>query len=550
MTSACALFLTVLAVAGGVTQSLATPAAASADESRGTSGAAGHGNRGPGATTETPTGVVVHHRPHSVEAPPAPVTTAPRPPTQPVRRPNIVLVTTDDEALVDMRWMPKTRKLLTTHGLTFTNFLSPHPLCCPARAEILTGQFAQNNGVLNNQAPYGGFTALDSTSTLPVWMHEAGYTTAFMGKYLNGYGRDNPHDVPAGWDSWQGSYRGVYDYTHVALNENGTLNRYPDYYQTDLYSALTEKLVPELAARHRPFFIWQSQVSPHIECVPGRDRPGHGCWGIPPPPRRYAGRFASLPVPALRDPAFDERNVSDKPSFISRRHPLTHQQIAYVKRLFRSRIEGLQAVDDSVVRTVDALRKAGVLDKTIIIFTSDNGYLFGQHRYVGKTVGYEQSLRVPMIIWGPGIPQGQERHQTALTVDLAPTILALAGARPGLVEDGRNLLRIIHDPTAPGWKDVLIQAGPLGPTIDPMWTYRGVRTHRYTYVDWEYTGEKELYDRRKDPYELHNVAGERAYARVQSNLAATLAELRDCAGAQCRHPLPIGARGLRHTLLR
>lgn len=455
-----------------------------------------------------------------------------RPQPESVDRPHIVLITADDMTVEELRWMPRTRRLLGDAGVTFEGSISPHPLCCPARAEILTGQFAQNNGVRTNFAPLGGYEALDGEHTLPVWLSAAGYQTAFMGKYLNEYGEVAPRVVPPGWTRWMASVVRVYDYNDFSLNVDGRLYDFWGVNQSDLYGDLTEQLVPELARSDKPFFIWQSHVAPHTSC-PRRPPPGQeSCWSPPTPAARHQGMYDDVPLPSRDDPAFDEADVSDKPREV-RRPPLRPAERRHLSELFQRRIESLASVDETVARTVAALDRAGVLDETLIVFTSDNGYLLGEHRLQGKIVGYEESLRVPLLMRGPGIPAGERREQTVATVDLAPTFVAAARATPDLRMDGHDLMPVATQDSG-GWATILIQAGPRGPHSPDPWWYRGVRTDRYTYIHYTGSGHEELYDRRRDPHQLTNLAAAPPYLPVLRELRERLRALRDCAGASCR----------------
>jgi N-acetylglucosamine-6-sulfatase len=460
---------------------------------------------------------------------------------QPGEPTNVVLITTDDMAASDLRWMPKTRALIGGGaGVSFADSVSPHPLCCPARAEMLTGQFAQNNKVRSNRAPYGGYFQLDSSNTLPVWLQRSGYQTAFMGKYLNEYGFRDLHAVPPGWDSWHGTVQNTYDYYDFTVNANGSVRHFDGEYQTDYYADLTENLVPKLAARERPFFLWQSHLAPHGACSTQLSVEGSHCWMPAMPSLTYDGFAEGVVPPGREDPAYNERDVSDKPQHIRGLAPFTSAQQEKVREVYQHRVEALRSVDDAVARTVDALERAGELDNTLLIFTSDNGYLLGQHRYVGKTLPYEPSLQVPLLMRGPSIPAGVRRESTTATVDLAPTVLAAADAEAGLPVDGRNLLPLARGEGS-DWDTLLVQGGPRTPAEGPGWFYRGVRTDRYTYIEYRQSREVELYDRRRDPHQLHNLAGRAAYARVQAELRRRLLQLQDCAGQDCRRdygPLP------------
>lgn len=454
-------------------------------------------------------------------------------------RPNIVLITTDDEADYDMRWMPRTRRLLGQAGVTFTDSVSPHPLCCPARAEILTGQFAQNNGVRTNEGQeHGGYRAMNSyRHTLGPWLRSAGYRTAFLGKFLNGYRSRSPRI--RGWDEWHPLLedRGAYRYYDFSMRHNDTIRHHPRVHVTDLLAAQSAKLVRRFATKRRPFFLWQSHVAPHGACVADGDA---RCWGPPVPAQRHARMLGGVRPPSFGDPAFMEEGVTDKPSYLSglstsalRRHEINEN--------FTRRIQALQSVDEAVARTIRVLRETGELRNTVVVFTSDNGYLLGEHRWTGKDVPYEQSLQVPLLMRGPGLPSGVTRRETVATVDLAPTFVAIAHASPTVPLDGRNLLPLARRGTAKGWQDLLIQNGPrLGEGAGAGWSYRGVRTRRYTYVEYSLYGA-ELYDRRRDPHQLTNVAGQEAYREVERELRRRAHVLRTCSGRSCRRdfgPLP------------
>ena len=448
----------------------------------------------------------------------------------PGEQPNIVMITTDDQNVNEMRWMPKTRALLGGPGATFSDSTSPHPLCCPARAMTLTGQYAQNNGVRSNFWPSGGYYKLDNTNTLPVWLQDAGYETAFMGKYLNEYGLLDPQEVPSGWDHWRSAVSGVYDYYDYAMNEDGRVEKYSDTYQTEYYADETESLIAQMSADDQPFFLWQAHLAPHTACAAAPSN--EGCWDSATPSMSYARSFDNVPLPQRRVPSYNEADVSDKPQWI-RRPRLGQDEEQALTEQFQRRIESLQDVDDAVARTVSALDEAGELDDTLIIFTSDNGYLLGEHRFSGKIVGYEPSLRVPLMMRGPGVPAGSRSTETVGTLDLAPTVADAAGATPGRDVDGRSILPVAAG-DARGWDTLLIQGGPRLPKGGDEWIYRGVRTDRYTYMEYRRTGERELYDRRRDPYQLRNVAGDARYAAAQAELRRRLMALQDCAGADCR----------------
>jgi arylsulfatase A-like enzyme len=237
--------------------------------------------------------------------------------------------------------------------------------------------------------------------------------------------------------------------------------------------------------------------------------------------------FRHVRPPSFDDPAFLERNLRDKPRTYYWDQPkLTRAEL---RRWHRARIQSLQGVDESVDEIVQELRRLGELRDTVILFVSDNGYLMGEHSYRGKDVPWEEALRIPMLVRGPGIPNGVVRRQTMTLVDVAPTLLDLADARPSVTQDGRSLLPTLRRPQARGYSTALIQGG----SWNRPWMYRGVRTRRYTYVRL-YNGRPELYDRRTDPHQLRSVAQDPRYRSVRHELERRTATLAECAGAGCR----------------
>ena len=453
----------------------------------------------------------------------------------PDRRPNILFISTDDQADYDLRWMPNTRRLIAEQGVSFTDFVSPHPLCCPARAMMLTGEFAQNNGVRHNEGPYGGYKRFDPKHTVATWLHGAGYQTAFVGKYLNGY-EHKARGRERGWDIWNPTIQGVYRYYGYTMYNNGHPRYYSDVHNADLVGDKTVDYIKHFAQSDKPFFIWSSQVAPHGACIPSQELT---CWAPPIPAHRHALMFEDVAPPSMSDPSYNEADVSDKPEYIREKAPVSAE---HMRNYFVSRIRSLQAVDDAVERAVDALKEAGELRNTMIVFTSDNGYLLGEHRLATKNVGYEQALQVPLLVRGPGIPAGVARDTESGTVDLAPTFLDAAHATADITVDGLSLLPAARDNADVDRDTMLLQSGPVTEADLPYgWFYRGVRTARYTYLYYPSTAEAELYDRKLDPHELTSVSGDPRYRDVEAELAARVDALGSCHGADCRRtfgPVP------------
>lgn len=472
-------------------------------------------------------------------------------------RPNVVVIMTDDQTLESMRVMERTRALIGDRGVTFANHLVSYPLCCPSRASFLTGQYAHNHGVRSNHRPEGGYEALDGENTLPVWLRSAGYRTAFIGKYLNGYGRGDETEIPPGWDEW---YGGVASSTYLmwgyTLNENGRLVTYGHplvrearKYQTDVYGRKAAGLVRRLADPDEPpFFLWVSFLAPHNESsVEELPR-----YATPRPAPRHRGDFADLPLPD--PPGFDEPRVGDKPAHVRDVKRIDRDRERRIAAHFRARMESLLAVDDAVDRIVDALRSEGVLRDTLVIFTSDNGYLHGEHRIPwGKFFPYEPSVRTPLLMRGPGIQRGAVSRELVMNVDIAPTILDVSGAEATVVQDGRSLMELARAPAMRTGRPILIEA--LEPSVDDDsdpryphdWSltprdsrlmveapaYRGIRTTGFLYVEYS-TGELELYDLDADPFQLRSVHADPTYADVRAQLQLDLVRLASCAGWSCR----------------
>ncbi len=446
--------------------------------------------------------------------------------------PNIVLITTDDMSASDIRYLPKTRRLLGREGVRFDDFVAPQPLCCPARAQLMTGQYAHNNGVHDNNGPNGGYQAFNPTTALPVWLRDAGYRTAFVGKYLNGYGPEDwrngaPRKEP-GWDSWQPLHGGARVYVDFSVFDNGDVTR-PGGYHTDVVGELSNRVVDGFAGS-TPFFLWTSFAAPHGVCLEGNE---DGCADPPKSLPRYRKIVRQADTSFLERPSFNEDDVSDKPHYIRKRQRVSP---AVMRDLELERARSLRAVDDAVASLVDTLRRTSELDNTVLLFTSDNGFSMGQHRYVGKTLAYEESVRVPLLVRGPGFPVGERRTDEVAMIDLAPTIADLADAEPLVPVDGE-----VIDPEVDGAAEhedrtLLLQAGANPANIDDVWWFRGVRTQRYTFV--RYGSDVELYDRVRDPMQLRNVARDPRYKEIRRELARRTDELGACSGEDCRADYP------------
>ena len=443
-------------------------------------------------------------------------------------RPNVIVIESDDQTVESMRIMDRVNALIGAKGATFDNNFVNFSLCCPSRATFLTGQYAHNHGVVDNAPPAGGFPKFEPThgnNNLAVWLKDAGYTTAMIGKYLS-YMKQSI--VPPGWSQWHAVVQGsekVYGYT---TNDNGALNHHgekPTDFLDDVLTAKAVNFINQSAPQPNPFFLWLTYTAPHVSGPdPNPNPPYSRCDGASKPAPRNAGAFDDEPLPM--PPNFNEADVSDKPAAIRDTPPMNATQIANTKRHYGCALASLLAVDKGVQDVVNALKARDQLGNTLVIYTSDNGFFYGEHRlFLVKRHIYEESIRVPLEMRGPGIPPGVNVSDLSINADLAPTILDAANATAGDVMDGRSLIPATQVPGSQSGRELLIE--------EP--TFEAVRTQRYMYAEYG-NGEKELYDLQHDPYELQNKNGGPSYAPVQAQLASDLHKLETCAGSSCRQP--------------
>ncbi|MEV6641371.1 sulfatase [Amycolatopsis sp. NPDC051371] len=447
-------------------------------------------------------------------------------------KPNIVLVLTDDLSMNLLQYLPHVQDMAKT-GTTFADYTVTDSLCCPSRSSLFTGMVPHNTGVFTNGGKDGGYATFhgrgDDKSTFATSLQQAGYHTAMMGKYLNGYD-PKTSGVPPGWNEWDvaGNGYGEFDYD---LNENGTIKHYgktPQDYLVDVMAGKAAQFVGSSAGAHTPFAIELATFAPHGPYTPAP---------------RDADAFPGLTAP--RGPAFDTL-PSAAPPWLASRTPLTDKEKQKIDQDFRKRAQAVQSVDAMIGTVQAALDKAGVRDNTDIVFTSDNGYHMGEYRLTpGKQTAFDTDVHVPLVVTGPGVKAGATVDQPAENIDLRPTFEALAGARTPDQVDGESLVPLLRGTTPQAWRTVgLVEHhGPDFDKTDPdkptknsgnPSTYEAIRGATYTYV--EYTdGTKEYYDRSKDPQELHNTAADLP-ADTAKQLHDTLQAMISCHGATaCRH---------------
>ena len=309
-------------------------------------------------------------------------------------QPNIIFVLTDDLDYASTQKMPEIGSLLVEEGTSFEKAFVSHPICCPSRATILTGLYDHNHGVKGNSPPEGGFQTFVSEgheeNTIGTRLQEAGYQTAFFGKYLNQYTQADPTHVPPGWDEWYGKLneQRLYDYQ---INENGEEVSYgsaeEDFF-TDVLSGQATDFVRRAAPEDQPFFAYVAPTAPHEPATPAE---------------RHKGVFAGEEVP--RPPSFNEEDVSDKPAPINDAARFSEEEVSNIDDYYRQRLESMLAVDEKVGSLVEELEEAGELDNTYIFFTSDNGWFQGEHRIPSRKTARTRSLPgYPFLSGGRGCP--------------------------------------------------------------------------------------------------------------------------------------------------
>ena len=453
--------------------------------------------------------------------------------------PNIIFILTDDMALRDVEVMPKLKRLLIDEGTTFTNFFVTNSQCCPSRSSILRGQYVHNHGVDSNTAGFHRFRELgNEASTMATWLKAAGYTTGLMGKYLNGYTPHNDKNyVPQGWDEWDSPIDNHgYDEIDYPMNENGKIVQYghsPNDYLVDVISRKASGFIHQAAEKKQPFFLYLAPYAPHQPATPAQ---------------RHRNLFADAKAP--RTASFNEKDVTTKPAYIRALPLIDGKQITKMDLLYRKRVQSLQSVDDLIDELIGALGQTDQLHNTFIVFTSDNGFHFGQHRlHMGKQTPYEEDIHVPLVIRGPGVPARHTAPHLTVETDLAPTFAEWASVTPPGFVDGRSLEPLLnkHLPPLSEWRQgVLIEHAP-GPEPfmsrfeemlfqvkgkSKLTAYKAVRSNQYLYVQYS-SGERELYDLRNDPDELHNMI-QQAEPSLIKRFSFWLNQLMQCKGSGCR----------------
>lgn len=436
----------------------------------------------------------------------------------PPRQPNVVLVLVDDLAAGVMGKGSRFPFLKTPHldrlqreGTTFDNAFVPTSVCSPSRASLLTGSYMQNHKVLGNDVE-----DLKNRPNFPNRLQEAGYTTGFVGKWH----MDNAVSDPRlNFDYWL-SFPGQGVYHDPTLNENGSTLQASGYI-TDLLTDYAVGFIRE--PRQQPFCLILSHKAGHAPFAPApRHKDAFSRARLPEPPN-FRETFAGKPewqrrykLCGLGRPGWEA--CTEVPAEL----PL--EPWRPYDRVILEHLRTLLAVDESLGRVYDALEATGQLDDTIVIFTSDNGFMLGAHRLSDKRVMYEESIRVPLTIRYPTrFRAGHHIKQLVSTLDIAPTVLELGQQDVPRTMRGRSLLPLVADETTP-WRDALIYMYQQSWEDAGVPSMDGIRTKRWKYVTyWPFGTEIfELYDLQNDPYELKNLINDPAHADTKEILHGAL----------------------------
>jgi N-acetylglucosamine-6-sulfatase len=466
--------------------------------------------------------------PTSPPLPPAAVQSTPSQAlSTPTRRPNIVFVLTDDLSWNLVQYMPHVLKM-QQDGVTFANYFVTDSLCCPSRSSIFTGRYPHDTGVFRNTGADGGYLAFlnrgHERATFATALSAAGYRTAMLGKYLNGY-LPQAHRPAPGWTAWAVAGNGYPEFNYD-LNQDGKVFRYgnkPTDYLTDVLSGLAVRFINEAA--DTPFLIEIATFAPHAPYTPAP---------------RDAEAFPDLRTP--RTPAFNAAPDANAPKWLLSHPPLSDADVAGIDRDFRKRAQSVLAVDKMIGQLQAAVAAIGQEKNTYFIFSSDNGYHMGEHRLMpGKMTAYDTDIHVPLIVTGPGVPAGRTVEEITENIDLCPTFTELGGAAAPAAVDGRSLVPLLHGHEVAEWRTAALveHHGPLRDRTDPdapavrsgnPTTYEAIRTRMSVYVEYA-DGEKEYHDLVADPDELRNTFSSLSNAE-KASLQMTLKAIENCHDAK------------------
>ncbi len=436
---------------------------------------------------------------------------------------NIIFILSDDHRYDFMGFTGKVPFLETPNmdrmageGAHMKNAFVTTSLCSPSRASILTGQYTHRHGVVDNQS-----MVPDGTHFFPEFLQEKGYQTGFVGKWHMGEHKNDPRP---GFDFWA-SFTGQGKYWNSVFNVNGVVEAPEDsVYVTD---AITRYALDFLENRNtaQPFFLYVSHKAVHSEFMPSPDHEG-----------RYAGQSPAYP-PTMFPPGHPkaivsekEYNYADVPEWVKKQRYswhgvdyMYHGQISF-DDFYRAYCETLLGIDESIGQLISYVEQNGLADNTTIIYMGDNGFSFGEHGLIDKRQAYEESIRVPMLVYGAAVKEkGMPVSQNVQNIDIGPTVLDIAGLAPNKQFDGQSFLPLIQGEIPDTWPDTIFyeyfweRPFPQTPTV------HAVRTDQYKYIRYHGIWDlNELYDIQSDPLEMNNLIRDPAYKDIAAGLRNAL----------------------------
>ncbi|XP_062512865.1 N-acetylglucosamine-6-sulfatase-like isoform X2 [Corticium candelabrum] len=477
------------------------------------------------------------------------------------KQPNIVFIITDDQdvKLDSLSVQPKVQKLLTDEGLFFKNAFVTHPVCCPSRSSTLTGKYTHNHQTYENNVNRGcnaqSWRDRNENKTIGAYMSRAGYTTGFFGKYLNNYALKssgmNASHVPPGWHKWFGLV-GNSRFYHYSVSNDGVEEAHGNDYKKDYFTDVVKRQAIAFignvteSGKDSPFFMYVSTPAPHRPATPAP---------------QYNHTFDGRQAP--RTPSY-HYDGTDKHWIISKGTPhMNNQTVEIVDQLFRQRWETLLSVDDLVEELLATLEKKNLMNNTFIFYNSDHGYHLGQFNQQGeKRQPYDEDIRVPLIVRGPGIAKNQTADTIALNIDLLPTFIDLAGGEIPDDVDGRSLKPILMGQTTKNtWRsDFLVEYwGEGNPCMGHMAskeqvflhdchnnTFVGIRSLKSgdntLYAEFfandsapvaiDNFNFEEYYDLDKDYWQLHNMIHQ-VDPNTRTTIRDRLKKFATCSGTSC-----------------
>ncbi len=434
---------------------------------------------------------------------------------KPARR-NIILLLSDDHRYDFMGFMDNAPAFLETpsmdrmarQGAHLANAFVSTSLCSPSRASILTGRYMHHHHIVDNQRPEP-----EGTVFFPQYMQKAGYQTAFIGKWHMGHEQDDPRP---GFDHWV-SFKGQGDYLDPTLNINGARRQFQGY-TTDILTDHALQWLKTGRDARRPFFLYLSHKAVHYPFQPAR---------------RHEGRYAKSEVKRPETMANTEENYQTQPHWVRERrysiHGVDHMETGQYDNdpvpsfddLYRNYCETVHGLDENIGRVLTYLDESGMSESTLVLYMGDNGFELGEHGFYDKRDAFEESIRVPMLAYAPGlIAPGTKITQMVQNIDIAPTLLAAAAVQPPETAkmDGRSFLPLLRglatSGETPPWRDHVLYEYYWEWNFPATPTVFAIRTERYKYIFyhgvWDYDG---FYDLQTDPHERHNLINVPAYAQ-------------------------------------